>query len=420
MPFEGELQQSPWEEFLRPISRAFQGEENHIGLDDLWGRDDDPNEIDAWRSEWATGVERAAQETKVNEKFVDQQVKAQGATFSLPPAATRGDAIADRRAVARGVDPGPGTTGVGNMLDLAKSQLGVNYVWAASNPGTAFDCSGFTQWLYKRSMGVNLAHHAATQYQQLQKVNRDELQAGDLLFFDWNGGGIDHVEVYMGGDKMIGTGNTTDDLDIDSVPWDGFVGGGRAPGAAAAAPAAGGAGVTDPVKPTKVVKKVPVENHPELAPMLLADGAPAFSSVLAEIFMPDWQKQVTYKDGVEAPAFKGSNARVERQLYAGFMDAGRPDLAQLVGTKDFTTWINAESGWNVGSVSQYYAGHGRNYGLFQFWQGHEWTKDYLNGGQWGASPYEQAQLVAKYFNLSTNDVATYADQIRSGNYHGWG
>jgi hypothetical protein len=121
-----------------------------------------------------------------------------------------------------------------------------------------------------------------------------------------------------------------------------------------------------------------------------------------------------------APSFDGDEGDVKTQLYQGFMDAGRPDLAKMVGTQDFQTWIGAESGWNADSVSQFFPNHGRNYGLFQFWQGHDWTNQYLQGGQWTATPYEQAQLVVKYFNLTPEDIKNYAAQIRAGEYKGWG
>jgi len=37
-----------------------------------------------------------------------------------------------------------------------------------------------------------------------------------------------------------------------------------------------------------------------------------------------------------------------------------------------------------------------------------------------ATPYQQAQFVAKYFNLTPADIRTYAQQIKSGSYSGWG
>jgi hypothetical protein len=136
-----------------------------------------------------------------------------------------GDEIADARSHARGVDPHANS----DWLALAKTQLGTPYVWAASDPNQGFDCSGFVQWLVKRVTGTELAHHAATQAQETKAVSKNQLQPGDLLFFNY-GDGIAHVEVYMGNGKMIGTANTTEDLDIDPVDWAHFVQGGRVPG----------------------------------------------------------------------------------------------------------------------------------------------------------------------------------------------
>ncbi len=123
-----------------------------------------------------------------------------------------------------------------------------------------------------------------------------------------------------------------------------------------------------------------------------------------------------------AGSFSNSkNGSIEQQLYKGFMDAGRQDLAKMVGTKDFTTWINAESGWNPSAISPANNQGLPNYGLFQFWAGHPWTKQYVNGaGDWVASAYTQAKLVAQYFKLTPADIRTYASQIRTGQYNGWG
>jgi hypothetical protein len=156
--------------------------------------------------------------------------------------------------------------------------------------------------------------------------------------------------------------------------------------------------------------------------MALSDGPAAFSAVMDAMFAPDGIP-VARDDGKGNPAgrrFRGDHAKIDRQLYRGFIDAGRPDLARLVGTKDFNAWVNAESGFRPDVVSQYYAEHGVNYGLFQFWEGHDWTKPYVEGNSFTATPYQQAKLVAKYFDLTPGEVHTYADQIRAGTYQGWG
>lgn len=130
---------------------------------------------------------------------------------------------------------------------------------------------------------------------------------------------------------------------------------------------------------------------------------------------------------VPAYVTKGDNGQygsIKRQLWQGFMDAGRPDLARMVYTKDFQQWVAAESGWDVNNVSKYYPGHGRNAGLFQFaLLDRNWVWGDVNQSSWtyGASAYEQAQLAVKYFGKSLTPAAIkqYAEQVRNGTYHGW-
>ena len=109
------------------------------------------------------------------------------------------------------------------------------------------------------------------------------------------------------------------------------------------------------------------------------------------------------------------------QLIRGFEDAGRDDLARMVKTRAFDTWIGAESGWDKNVVSPANNQGLRNGGLFQFWYGHDFTDKYEHENKFTASPYEQAQMVAKYFShLDPADIRRYARQIRSGSYPGWG
>ena len=81
------------------------------------------------------------------------------------------------------------------------------YVWGASlETGSATDCSGFTQFIY-RICKINLPHSSAEQAQMGQVVTRrmdtSKLQVGDLLFFRDNGHAIGHVGMYLGEGKMI-------------------------------------------------------------------------------------------------------------------------------------------------------------------------------------------------------------------------
>jgi len=76
------------------------------------------------------------------------------------------------------------------IIDYAKKQIGVPYVWAGNSP-SGFDCSGFTCYVMKE-YGKEIPRRAVDQYESSHKLKEKNVQKGDLIFFD-NGGGISHV-----------------------------------------------------------------------------------------------------------------------------------------------------------------------------------------------------------------------------------
>jgi cell wall-associated NlpC family hydrolase len=93
----------------------------------------------------------------------------------------------------------------------ALSQLGTPYVWAGSQPG-GFDCSGLVMWAFAQ-VGVGLPHSSYAQYSYGVPVSRDQLQAGDLVFFD----GLGHVGIYIGGDQFVHAPHSGDVVKISSL-----------------------------------------------------------------------------------------------------------------------------------------------------------------------------------------------------------
>lgn len=88
----------------------------------------------------------------------------------------------------------------------ALNYRGAPYVWGGNGRGGVFDCSGFTQYLYARR-GVKLPHSAKMQYAMGHPVGRDELQSGDLIFFNTERGPLTHVGMYLGNGKFIHAAN---------------------------------------------------------------------------------------------------------------------------------------------------------------------------------------------------------------------
>jgi hypothetical protein len=124
--------------------------------------------------------------------------------------------------------------------------------------------------------------------------------------------------------------------------------------------------------------------------------------------------------GNNTPDVNTNGAGVKAQLIRGFIAAGKPELAEMVRTKAFDTWINAESGWNPSIVSEANNQGLANGGLFQIWYGHDFSNKFENPGRFTATPFQQAKMVAKFFDLKPGEIRQYARQIRAGTYPGWG
>jgi peptidoglycan DL-endopeptidase CwlO len=103
----------------------------------------------------------------------------------------------------------------GGAVGIAMQYLGVPYVWGGESTG-GFDCSGLVAFVYAQ-LGVSLPHHAASMYNYGVPVSRDQLEPGDLVFFD----GLGHVGIYIGGGQFIHAPHTGDVVKISSLydPW---------------------------------------------------------------------------------------------------------------------------------------------------------------------------------------------------------
>ncbi|HTN80892.1 MAG TPA: C40 family peptidase [Acidimicrobiales bacterium] len=119
--------------------------------------------------------------------------------------------------------PAP-SAGVGGAIAAARSQLGVPYRWAASSPGSGFDCSGLTSWAWARA-GKSLPHSSRAQYASLPHVPLDQLQPGDLVFF--GGHSVNHVGIYIGGGMMIHAPHTGATVEVATIYRRGLIGAAR-------------------------------------------------------------------------------------------------------------------------------------------------------------------------------------------------
>jgi peptidoglycan DL-endopeptidase CwlO len=99
----------------------------------------------------------------------------------------------------------------GGVVGIAMQYLGIPYVYGGASP-SGFDCSGLVMYVFGQ-IGVSLPHNAAAQYGSGMPVSRDQLQAGDLVFFN----GLGHVGIYIGGGQFIHAPHTGDVVKISTL-----------------------------------------------------------------------------------------------------------------------------------------------------------------------------------------------------------
>ena len=95
---------------------------------------------------------------------------------------------------------------------IAMQYLGVPYVWGGASPSTGFDCSGLVMYVYAQ-LGITLPHFAAAQYGMGVAVPRNQLEPGDLVFFD----NLNHVGISLGGNLFIDAPHTGDVVKISTI-----------------------------------------------------------------------------------------------------------------------------------------------------------------------------------------------------------
>jgi len=81
--------------------------------------------------------------------------------------------------------------------------LGVPYRRGGNSADTGFDCSGFVRAMYEQTVGLILPRKAEQQAAATEKIDRGDLQPGDLVFFNTMRRAFSHVGIYVGEGKFI-------------------------------------------------------------------------------------------------------------------------------------------------------------------------------------------------------------------------
>lgn len=101
-------------------------------------------------------------------------------------------------------------------LKFMRANLGKQYVLGGVGPDV-YDCSGLIQAAW-RAVGVTLPRISGQQFQATVRIQYEDLQPGDLVFFGT--AGASHVGMYIGDDKMLDAANPKRDVTISDLTQD--------------------------------------------------------------------------------------------------------------------------------------------------------------------------------------------------------
>lgn len=94
-------------------------------------------------------------------------------------------------------------TNAQELVLRALTFVGVNYRRGGESPETGFDCSGLVRHVVRESLGLVLPRTSRDMSRVGETVHQDDLQPGDLVFFNTLRRGFSHVGIYLGEHRFV-------------------------------------------------------------------------------------------------------------------------------------------------------------------------------------------------------------------------
>jgi len=90
------------------------------------------------------------------------------------------------------------------VIFRAISLVGTPYRYGGTNPDTGFDCSGLIGFVFNEAAGLRLPRTTRELIDiDARSVDRSDLQAGDLVYFNSRGGRVSHIGIYVGENRFV-------------------------------------------------------------------------------------------------------------------------------------------------------------------------------------------------------------------------
>lgn len=110
-----------------------------------------------------------------------------------------------------------------SLINQAMELIGVRYRWNMDIPQSGLDGSGFVAYVFKDKLGFLIPRKSSEMGRVGKSVSRDDLQPGDLVFFNTMRLTFSHVGIYVGENKFIHSPSKGASIRVDdmsNVYWD--------------------------------------------------------------------------------------------------------------------------------------------------------------------------------------------------------
>jgi NlpC/P60 family protein len=169
---------------------------------------DDPSLGLAPGTQLLVGLARAAHPTGASVVLGLPQLQAVDASLAGVPSAAKFPSVILPTVTGGGIGA--------QAVALAERFLGVPYAWGGAAPTSGFDCSGLVMYVYGL-LGISLPHYSGYQWYSGQRVQMNQLQPGDIVFFHPSANGPQHEGLYIGAGEFIHAPHTGDVVKISSL-----------------------------------------------------------------------------------------------------------------------------------------------------------------------------------------------------------
>lgn len=90
------------------------------------------------------------------------------------------------------------------VIIRAISLVGTPYRYGGTQPDTGFDCSGLIGFVFQEAAGLRLPRTTRELIDiEAKTIDRDDLQSGDLVYFNSRGGRVSHIGIYVGENRFV-------------------------------------------------------------------------------------------------------------------------------------------------------------------------------------------------------------------------